>query len=292
MKNILGGKGANLAEMTSLGLPVPPGFTISTEVCQWFNDNDQNLSEEVKAGVLKALERTEKVLGKKFGSSKNPLLVSVRSGARVSMPGMMDTILNLGLNDETVEGLATQSDNPRFAWDSYRRFLQMYSNVVLGMNSSLLGVFLEDLKDEKGYKNDTEMQVEDLKFLVDKFKKQVVGETGKVFPTDPMDQLWGAIAAVFRSWNTPRAKSYRQLNNISNEWGTAVNVQSMVFGNMGEGSATGVAFTRNPSTGEKNSTGNFSPMPRERMWSPVFALLFPLSKLARGPLVMAPLWKR
>ena len=257
MRNVLGGKGANLAEMTSLGLPVPPGFTISTDICQLFNDNDQQLPNEVKASILENLKKVEKAIGKKFGDSTNPLLVSVRSGARVSMPGMMDTILNLGLNDETVEGLALQSDDPRFAWDSYRRFLQMYSNVVLGMNSSLLEVFLEDFKDEKGYQEDTEMEVEDLRFLVDKFKKQIIEETGVVSTTDPMDQLWGAISAVFKSWNTPRAKSYRQLNGISNNWGTAVNVQSMVFGNMSENSATGVAFTRNPSTGEKKLYGEF-----------------------------------
>ena len=257
MRNILGGKGANLAEMTSLGLPVPPGFTISAEICQVFDDNDQRLPDEVKTRVLETLERVETVIGKKFGDSITPLLVSVRSGARVSMPGMMDTILNLGLNDETVEGLARQSGDSRFAWDSYRRFLQMYSNVVLGVNSSLLEVLLEDLKDAKGYRDDTEMEVEDLKSLVDKFKRQIVEETGVIFSADPMDQLWGAISAVFKSWNTPRAQSYRQLNGISNDWGTAVNVQSMVFGNMGEDSATGVAFTRNPSTGEKKLYGEF-----------------------------------
>ncbi len=257
MKDILGGKGANLAEMTSLGLPVPPGFTISTEVCRLFNDQDQQWLEVIKDQVANALKKVETTMGKKFGDPSNPLLVSVRSGARVSMPGMMDTILNLGLNDETVEGLAKLSGDLRFAWDSYRRFLQMYSNVVLDVNSSILNVFIEDIKDEKGYKNDTEMQVEDLKFLVAKFKKQIFEEMGVVFPVDPMDQLWRAIAAVFRSWNTPRAQAYRQLHSIPNDWGTAVNVQSMVFGNMSQDSATGVMFTRNPSTGEKRLYGEF-----------------------------------
>ena len=257
MKNVLGGKGANLAEMTSLGLPVPPGFTISTEICEAFYANNQELPAELRAEVLVALEKVETKLGKKFGDEENPLLVSVRSGARVSMPGMMDTILNLGLNDKTLTGLAKQSGNERFAWDSYRRFLQMYSNVVMGMNISLLEVSLEDLKDSKGYKEDTELTVDDLKGLVEKFKKQILETTGKVFPMDPMDQLWGAIRAVFLSWNTHRAITYRELNSIPASWGTAVNVQSMVFGNMGEDSATGVAFTRDPSTGEKVFFGEF-----------------------------------
>ncbi len=257
MKNILGGKGANLAEMTALGLPVPPGFTISTEVCQAFYENNSQLPEELKADVLSALSKVEALLGKKFGDESNPLLVSVRSGARVSMPGMMDTILNLGLNDKTVEGLAKASDNPRFAWDSYRRFLTMYSNVVMGMNTSLLEVVLEDLKDEKGYKTDQELQTEDLKALVDKYKRQILQNTGKTFPLDPMEQLWGAISAVFKSWNSARAITYRNLHGYPSNWGTAVNVQSMVFGNMGDRCATGVAFTRNPSTGEKLFFGEY-----------------------------------
>ncbi|MCB0392544.1 MAG: pyruvate, phosphate dikinase [Bdellovibrionales bacterium] len=257
MKNILGGKGANLAEMTSLGLPVPPGFTISTEICQVFYNNGEKLPEEVKRNVEIQLERVEKALGKKFGSTENPLLVSVRSGARVSMPGMMDTILNLGLNDEAVQGLAKQAKNERFAWDSYRRFLQMYSNVVMGMNSSFLEVSLEDLKEDKGYKEDTELTVEDLKALVKKFKQQIVEFTGKSFPMDPKEQLWGAVEAVFRSWNTPRAKTYREIHGYPSSWGTAVNVQSMVFGNMGDDSATGVAFTRDPSTGVKKFFGEY-----------------------------------
>ena len=257
MKNILGGKGANLAEMTALGLPVPPGFTISTEMCQAFYDNGEKLPEQLKTKVLEAMAQVEKLLGKKFGDPANPLLVSVRSGARASMPGMMDTILNLGLNEQTVEGLAKQANNPRFAWDSYRRFLSMYSNVVMGMNTSLLEVVLEDLKEAKGYHLDTEMTADDLKVLVQKYKKQILETTGKSFPTDPMEQLWGSISAVFKSWNSPRAITYRGLHGYPSSWGTAVNVQSMVFGNMGDDCATGVAFTRNPSTGEKAFFGEF-----------------------------------
>lgn len=257
MKNILGGKGANLAEMTAIGLDVPPGFTISTDICTHYNAAGNKIPDWVKPKVLEALKRVEAKIGKNFGDVKNPLLVSVRSGARSSMPGMMDTILNLGLNDQTVEGLEASSKNPRFAWDSYRRFIQMYSDVVMGMNSSLLEVTLEDLKAEKGVHNDTELDTEDLKKLVKKFKSMVLQMTGQSFPSDPLEQLWGAVAAVFRSWNTPRAVTYRDLHNIPSEWGTAVNVQAMVFGNMGDDSATGVAFTRNPSTGEKKFYGEF-----------------------------------
>ena len=257
MDNVLGGKGANLAEMTSLGLPVPPGFTISTDICQCFYKGGEKLPEPVLVECEKAMARMEKILGKKFGDNSNPLLVSVRSGAPVSMPGMMDTILNLGLNDEAVEGLAKSSANPRFAWDSYRRFLQMYSNVVMGMNSSYLDVTMEDLKDSKGYINDTEMTTDDLKVLAEKFKKQIFETTSKNFPMDPKEQMWGAISAVFRSWNTLRAKVYREIHSLPDSWGTAVNVQAMVFGNMGNDSATGVAFTRNPSTGEKRFFGEF-----------------------------------
>lgn len=257
MKSILGGKGANLAEMTQLGLPVPPGFTISTDICTHYYEVGEHLPDWVKPSVMEALARVEKKIGKKFGDVKDPLLFSVRSGARASMPGMMDTILNLGLNDQTVEGLALTSGNARFAWDSYRRFIQMYSDVVMGMNSSLLDVLLEDMKEDKHYKYDYELQVEDLKKLVVKFKDQVRSQTGRAFPTDPMEQLWGAISAVFRSWNTPRAITYRELHDIPASWGTAVNVQSMVFGNMGDDSATGVAFTRDPSTGEKYFYGEF-----------------------------------
>ncbi len=257
MKNTLGGKGANLAEMTSLGLPVPPGFTISTEMCEVFYKNGEQLPEELKKSVLEALGRVEAKLGKKFGDVNNPLLVSVRSGARVSMPGMMDTVLNLGLNKDTLKGLADQSGNQRFAWDSYRRFLQMYSNVVMGMNVSFLEVHLEDLKETKGYNLDTELTVEDLQSICEKYKKEILNSTGKSFPEDPFDQLWGAITAVFKSWNTARAVTYRQLHGIPASWGTAVNIQSMVFGNMGDDCATGVAFTRDPSTGEKKFYGEF-----------------------------------
>jgi len=257
MKNILGGKGANLAEMTSLGIPVPPGFTISTEICTHFYEEGGKLPEWVRPKVTEAMVKVEAKIGKKFGDVNNPLLVSVRSGARASMPGMMDTILNLGLNDQTVEGLAKSSNNPRFAWDSYRRFIQMYSDVVMGMNSSLLEVTLEDLKEEKHYKLDTDMTVDDLKLLVKKFKELVHQMTGQAFPADPWEQLWGAITAVFHSWNTPRAITYRELHSIPVSWGTAVNIQSMVFGNMGDDSATGVAFTRNPSTGDKAFYGEF-----------------------------------
>jgi pyruvate,orthophosphate dikinase len=257
LKNILGGKGANLAEMTALKLPVPPGFTISTEVCTAYYNNGGKLPDWVRPAVETALKKIETKIGKKFGDPANPLLVSVRSGARASMPGMMDTILNLGMNDQTVEGLAKVSGNPRFAWDSYRRFIQMYTDVVLGMNSSLLEVTLEDLKDEKKYKNDTDLSVEDLKVLVKKFKDLVRNTVGTSFPNDPIDQLWGAISAVFKSWNTPRAITYRELHNIPASWGTAVNIQSMVFGNMGNDSATGVAFTRDPSTGDKKFFGEY-----------------------------------
>ncbi len=257
MKNTLGGKGANLAEMTAIGLPVPPGFTISTDICTHFYKEGGRLPEWVRPKVIEALQKVENKIGKKFGDIKNPLLVSVRSGARASMPGMMDTILNLGLNDQTVEGLAQSSNNPRFAWDSYRRFIQMYSDVVMGMNSSLLEVTLEDMKADKGIHNDTDLTTDDLKKLVKKFKDMVQQMTGQSFPNDPFEQLWGSISAVFRSWNTPRAITYRDLHGIPAEWGTAVNVQSMVFGNLGDDSATGVAFTRNPSTGERKFYGEY-----------------------------------
>lgn len=257
MKNTLGGKGANLAEMTAIGLPVPPGFTITTDICTAFYDHGGKLPDWVRPKVMEALSRVETKIGKKFGDVKNPLLVSVRSGARASMPGMMDTILNLGLNDQTVEGLAASSNNARFAWDSYRRFIQMYSDVVMNMNSSLLEVTLEDMKAEKGIHLDTELTADDLKNLVKKFKALIQQMTGQSFPHDPIEQLWGAITAVFKSWNTARAITYRDLHSIPASWGTAVNVQSMVFGNLGDDSATGVAFTRDPSTGEKKFYGEF-----------------------------------
>ncbi|PLX97790.1 MAG: pyruvate, phosphate dikinase [Desulfuromonas sp.] len=257
MKNLLGGKGANLAEMTSIGLPVPAGFTITTEVCTTYYDNDKKYPETLAAEVEENLGRVEKLMGKKFGDASNPLLVSVRSGARASMPGMMDTVLNLGLNDQTVKGVIAQSGDERFAYDSYRRFIQMYTNVVMGMNGEILEDLLEKMKHEKGVEEDTALSAEDLKDLVFQFKIKVKEEIGKDFPTDPKEQLWGAVSAVFDSWMNTRAITYRKLNNIPAEWGTAVNVQSMVFGNMGDDCATGVAFTRNPSTGEKKFYGEF-----------------------------------
>ncbi|MBX9710514.1 MAG: pyruvate, phosphate dikinase [Xanthobacteraceae bacterium] len=257
MRDLLGGKGANLAEMANLGLPVPPGFTIPTSVCTYFYNNNKTYPKDLKALVEKALDRVGKIAGKKFGDAKNPLLVSVRSGARASMPGMMDTVLNLGLNDKTVEALAEKSGDRRFAYDSYRRFITMYSDVVLGFEHHHFEDILDTYKDSKGYSLDTDLTADDWVGLVGKYKDAVARETGKDFPQDPHDQLWGAIGAVFGSWMTARAVTYRRLHDIPESWGTAVNVQSMVFGNMGDTSATGVAFTRNPSTGEKYLYGEF-----------------------------------
>lgn len=257
MKNLLGGKGANLAEMTSIGLPVPPGFTISTEVCTEFYKNDRKYPSSLTAEVSANLKRVEELMGKKFGDPVNPLLVSVRSGARASMPGMMDTVLNLGLNDVTVQGIIAQSGDERFAYDAYRRFVQMYSDVVMGMEKEILDHLLEKKKEQRGVHLDTELTAEDWKELVAVFKSAVKEELGKEFPEDPEEQLWGAIGAVFGSWMNQRAITYRRLNNIPAEWGTAVNVQSMVFGNMGNDCATGVAFTRDPSTGENYFYGEF-----------------------------------
>ncbi len=242
--------------MTSLGLPVPPGFTISTE-CARPSTTWRKASEVLKKKVLEAMGEVEKLLGKKFGDVSNPLLVSVRSGARASMPGMMDTILNLGLNDQTVEGLAKQANNPRFAYDSYRRFLAMYSNVVMGMNVSLLEVVLEDLKESKHYKLDTDLSADDWKHVCAKYKKQILETTGKSFPSDPFEQLWGAISAVFRSWNSNRAQTYRAMYGYPSSWGTAVNVQSMVFGNMGDDCATGVALPATHRPANAPSTASF-----------------------------------
>lgn len=257
MKDLLGGKGANLAEMCGLSLPVPPGFTVSTEACLNYYDHNLQISQEIKDQVVEALSEVESITGKKFGDKKNPLLFSVRSGARVSMPGMMDTVLNLGINDETVVALVEKTQNPRFAWDSYRRFIQMFANVVMGLNTSILESQLEDLKEARDYKEDTELDADDLKELVDVYKHVLLEEYGKTFPQNPMDQLWAAIGAVFGSWQNPRAIKYRQMNGFSDKWGTAVNVQSMVFGNTGENSGTGVCFTRNPSTGEKVFFGEY-----------------------------------
>jgi len=257
LKNLLGGKGANLAEMCNLGLPVPPGFTISTEVCTAFYASDRHYPVELAGQVDAALKHVGKLAGCAFGDKTNPLLVSVRSGARASMPGMMDTVLNLGLNDVTVEALAKLSNNERFAYDSYRRFITMYSNVVLDMEHHNFEDILEEYKDSKGFIQDTELQAGDWKHIVEAYKACVTRELGKPFPQDPHEQLWGAIGAVFGSWMNARAIKYRELHAIPESWGTAVNVQAMVFGNMGETSATGVAFTRNPSNGEKELYGEF-----------------------------------
>jgi pyruvate,orthophosphate dikinase len=256
-KNLLGGKGANLAEMSSIGLPVPPGFTITTEVCSEFYKNDQKYPGSLTAEVAANLKKIEELMGKKFGDARNPLLVSVRSGARASMPGMMDTVLNLGLNDITVQGVIAQSGDERFAYDAYRRFVQMYSDVVMGMEKEILDHLLEQKKEAKGVHLDTDLTAADWKELVALFKATIKQELGRSFPEDPQEQLWGAIGAVFGSWMNQRAITYRRLNNIPAEWGTAVNVQSMVFGNMGSDCATGVAFTRDPSTGENYFYGEF-----------------------------------
>ena len=256
-KTITGGKGANLAEMASIGLPVPPGFTITTEECVAYLQHGAEFSDELRSAVAAALTHVEATVGKRFGDAGDPLLVSVRSGARVSMPGMMDTVLNLGLNDATVEGLAASSGDARFAWDSYRRFIQMYSDVVLGIDHGLFEEALEIAKEDKGFYNDTEMTSEDWQALVGEYKAIVDQELGRPFPQDVQEQLWGAIRAVFDSWDSDRAKVYRRLNDIPGDWGTAVNVQAMVFGNMGETSATGVAFTRDPATGTRAYYGEY-----------------------------------
>jgi pyruvate,orthophosphate dikinase len=256
MKNLLGGKGANLAEMVGLGVPVPPGFTVTTEQCTAYQQT-RELSAELKADVKEVLARVEQVMGKKFAAADDPLLFSVRSGARVSMPGMMDTVLNLGLNDRTVEGLAKVSGAPRFAYDSYRRLLQMYGDVVMGVHSEHFEDAIDALKAARGVKLDTELGVEDLKGLIATFKGIIEKHAGRPFPTDPYEQLWGGILAVFESWNAARAIEYRRIHGIPGDWGTAVNVQAMVFGNLGESSATGVAFTRDPSTGENHFYGEF-----------------------------------
>ena len=258
MRELLGGKGANLAEMTNLGLPIPQGFTVTTEACTKYYEDGKTISQEIQDQIFAALKTLEEIQGKKFGDNSDPLLVSVRSGARASMPGMMDTILNLGLNDIAVEGFAAKTGNPRFAYDSYRRFIQMYSDVVMEVPKSYFEKIIDELKAEKGVHFDTELTTEDLKELVKRFK-EVYKENmnGEEFPQDPSEQLMGAVKAVFRSWDNPRAIVYRRMNDIPGDWGTAVNVQAMVFGNMGETSGTGVAFTRNPSTGEKGIYGEY-----------------------------------
>ena len=258
MRNLLGGKGANLAEMTNLGLPIPQGFTVTTEACTEYYNSGKNITDEIKTQIFDALKILEEKQGKKFGDTKDPLLVSVRSGARASMPGMMDTILNLGLNDEAVEGFAAKTGNPRFAYDSYRRFIQMFSDVVMEVPKSFFEKIIDEVKEAKGVKYDTELTTDDLKELVVRFKKVYKDAmNGEEFPQEPKVQLMEAVKAVFRSWDNPRAIVYRRMNDIPGDWGTAVNVQAMVFGNMGDTSGTGVAFTRNPSTGEKGIYGEY-----------------------------------
>ncbi len=257
MRELLGGKGANLAEMTNLGLPVPQGFTISTEACTQYYEDGRKINDDIQAEILENITKMEEITGKKFGDLENPLLVSVRSGARASMPGMMDTILNLGLNEEVVEVMSKKSGNPRWAWDCYRRFIQMYSDVVMEVGKKYFEVLIDKMKEEKGVTQDVELTADDLKNLADQFKAEYQDKVGEPFPTDPKEQLFGAIKAVFRSWDNPRANVYRRDNDIPYSWGTAVNVQMMAFGNMGETSGTGVAFTRDPATGEKHLMGEF-----------------------------------
>ena len=257
MRELLGGKGANLAEMTNIGLPVPQGFTISTEACTQYYEDGRRISDEIRGQIMEYIEKMEQVTGKKFGDKENPLLVSVRSGARASMPGMMDTILNLGLNEDVVDVIAKKSNNPRWAWDCYRRFIQMYSDVVMEVGKKYFEQLIDQMKEKKGVKLDVELTADDLKELAGQFKAEYKAKIGQDFPTDPKEQLMGAIQAVFRSWDNPRANVYRRDNDIPYSWGTAVNVQMMAFGNMGDDCGTGVAFTRDPATGEKKLMGEF-----------------------------------
>ena len=257
MRNLLGGKGANLAEMTNIGLPVPQGFTISTEACTQYYEDGRQINPEIQAEIMEYVDKMEKICGKKFGDKENPLLVSVRSGARASMPGMMDTILNLGLNEEVVETIAKKSNNPRWAWDCYRRFIQMFSDVVMEVGKKYFEKLIDEMKEKKGVTQDVELTADDLKELANQFKAEYKNQLGKDFPSDPKEQLFEAIKAVFRSWDNPRANVYRMDHDIPYSWGTAVNVQMMAFGNMGDNCGTGVAFTRNPATGEKGLMGEF-----------------------------------
>ena len=257
MRNLLGGKGANLAEMTNIGMPVPQGFTITTEACTQYYEDGEKINDDIQAQIMEYIDKLEKITGKKFGDLSNPLLVSVRSGARASMPGMMDTILNLGLNEQVVDVIAKQSNNPRWAWDCYRRFIQMYSDVVMEVGKKYFEQLIDAMKEKKGVTQDVELDAGDLKELASQFKAEYKAKIGVDFPSDPKEQLMGAIKAVFRSWNNPRAIVYRRMNDIPGSWGTAVNVQSMAFGNMGDDCGTGVAFTRNPATGEKKLMGEF-----------------------------------
>ncbi|MDR1665273.1 MAG: pyruvate, phosphate dikinase, partial [Clostridiales bacterium] len=256
MKNLLGGKGSNLAEMTRLGLPIPQGFIVSTEACTFYNSSGKVLSDDIKRQVDDCMAQLEKITGKKFGDNKNPLLVSVRSGARASMPGMMDTVLNLGINDVAVEAIAAAA-NPRFAYDSYRRFIMMFADVVIGVDKHKFERTLDEYKEKRGYKGDLELTVDDLKAIVEIFKQIYRDDQGKDFPSDAKEQLYGAISAVFESWDNPRAFVYRRMNDIPYEWGTAVNVQQMVFGNLGDSSGTGVVFSRNAATGEDEIYGEY-----------------------------------
>ena len=257
MRNLLGGKGANLAEMTNLGLPVPQGFTITTEACTQYYEDGRKINDEIQAQIMEYIGKMEEITGKKFGDKENPLLVSVRSGARASMPGMMDTILNLGLNEDVVEVLSAKSGNPRWAWDCYRRFIQMFSDVVMEVGKKYFEVLIDKMKEEKGVTQDVELTADDLKNLANQFKAEYKAKIGEDFPDDPKVQLMEAVKAVFRSWDNDRANVYRRDNDIPYSWGTAVNVQMMAFGNMGDTSGTGVAFTRNPSTGERKLDGEF-----------------------------------
>ncbi|MBQ3484053.1 MAG: pyruvate, phosphate dikinase, partial [Clostridia bacterium] len=257
MRELLGGKGANLAEMTNIGLPVPQGFTITTEACTQYYEDGRQINADIEAEIMANVAKLEEITGKKFGDKENPLLVSVRSGARASMPGMMDTILNLGLNEEVVEVLAAKSGNPRWAYDCYRRFIQMYSDVVMEVGKKYFEVLIDEMKEKKGVTQDVELTADDLKELANQFKAEYKSKIGTDFPSNPVEQLMGAVKAVFRSWDNPRANIYRRENDIPYSWGTAVNVQSMAFGNMGDDCGTGVAFTRNPATGEKALMGEF-----------------------------------
>ncbi len=257
MRELLGGKGANLAEMTNLGLPVPQGFTITTEACTQYYEDGRKINDEIVAEIMENIDKMEEITGKKFGDLERPLLVSVRSGARASMPGMMDTILNLGLNEEVVEVMAKKSGNARWAYDCYRRFIQMYSDVVMEVGKKYFEELIDKMKEDRGVTQDTELTADDLKELAEQFKAEYKAKIGEDFPTDPKEQLMGAVKAVFRSWDNPRANVYRRDNDIPYSWGTAVNVQAMAFGNMGEDCGTGVAFTRDPATGEKKLMGEF-----------------------------------
>ncbi|MBR2846501.1 MAG: pyruvate, phosphate dikinase, partial [Clostridia bacterium] len=257
MRELLGGKGANLAEMTKIGLPVPQGFTVSTEACTQYYEDGRKISAEIQAEIMENITKMEAICGKKFGDKENPLLVSVRSGARASMPGMMDTILNLGLNEDVVETMAAKTGNARWAWDCYRRFIQMYSDVVMEVGKKYFEELIDEMKEAKGVTQDVELTAEDLKELAGQFKAEYKSKIGSDFPADPKEQLMGAVEAVFRSWDNPRANVYRRDNDIPYSWGTAVNVQMMAFGNMGDNCGTGVAFTRDPATGERGLMGEF-----------------------------------